>query len=302
MDATPNSAAAERLLDIFHSRTPIRAWSLIVTLYGDAIVPRGGTLWLGSLIEIMAAFRIGAGVVRTAMSRLAADGWLERNRIGRNSYYRLSEHARADFLNATTRFYHTPAARWDGRWQIAILTGDAAGRPGRRQALLDTGFAQLAANVFVVPLASEAKRHRAADIAKGGVVLLDAHGATLAEARDVAGEAWKLDPIAASYRRLIGQFAEVRAALADERLTGRDALIIRTLVVHEYRRVLWRDPLLPVELLPPDWPGHEVRLLCAAIYRAVVAEAEGWLDDNAEVEVGPLPAPDASFKRRFGGL
>ena len=37
------------LLDHFHARKPVRAWSLIITLYGDSIVPRGGSLWLGSL-------------------------------------------------------------------------------------------------------------------------------------------------------------------------------------------------------------------------------------------------------------
>src|SRR5687767_8359362 len=65
------------LLDAFHARTPIRAGSLIVTIFGDAVAPRGGELSLASLVEIMAAFRIGAGVVRTALSRLVAEGWFE---------------------------------------------------------------------------------------------------------------------------------------------------------------------------------------------------------------------------------
>src|SRR6266567_2432749 len=86
----PLSAPVATLLEKFHARKPVRAWSLIVTLYGDAVVPRGGSLWLGSLVDIMALLRIDAGHVRTAMSRLTSDGWLERERVGRNSYYRLS--------------------------------------------------------------------------------------------------------------------------------------------------------------------------------------------------------------------
>ena len=78
----------------------MRAWSLIVTLYGDAIVPRGGSLWLGSLTDIMVLFRIDAGHVRTAMSRLTADGWLERVKVGRNSYYRLSRRGQGSFSEA----------------------------------------------------------------------------------------------------------------------------------------------------------------------------------------------------------
>ncbi|HKH34355.1 MAG TPA: hypothetical protein VKA80_09390, partial [Beijerinckiaceae bacterium] len=37
------------LLDAFHARTPIRAGSLIVTIFGDAVAPRGGELSLASL-------------------------------------------------------------------------------------------------------------------------------------------------------------------------------------------------------------------------------------------------------------
>ena len=64
---------------------PSRTWSVIITVFGDAIVPRGGSVWLGTLVRFFAALDIGDGVVRTAVSRLAADGWLERSRVGRNS-------------------------------------------------------------------------------------------------------------------------------------------------------------------------------------------------------------------------
>ena len=51
---------------------PSRTWSVIITLFGDAIVPRGGAIWLGTLLAIFRALDIGDGVVRTAMSRLTA--------------------------------------------------------------------------------------------------------------------------------------------------------------------------------------------------------------------------------------
>ena len=54
-----------------------RAKSLIVTVYGDAILPHGGTAWLGELIKLMGIFNIGERVVRTAVFRLAQDGMLK---------------------------------------------------------------------------------------------------------------------------------------------------------------------------------------------------------------------------------
>ena len=65
-------------------REPSRTGSIVITVFGDAIVPRGGSVWLGTLLEFFAVIDIDSGVVRTAMSRLAADGWLERNKVGRN--------------------------------------------------------------------------------------------------------------------------------------------------------------------------------------------------------------------------
>ncbi|MCL6609439.1 MAG: GntR family transcriptional regulator, partial [Geminicoccaceae bacterium] len=64
---------------------PHRTGSLIVTLFGDAIVPRGGELSVVSLLAIMAAMGIGEGPVRTAASRLSAEGWVERRRVGRRA-------------------------------------------------------------------------------------------------------------------------------------------------------------------------------------------------------------------------
>ena len=301
MDGTKGGSAVETMLEVFHGRTPIRAWSLIVTLYGDAIVPRGGSLWLGSLIEIMEAFRIDAGVVRTAMSRLASDGWLERTRIGRNSYYRLSPRGRTGFLEAARRIYAVPKARWGGRWYVATILGEPGERGATRELLVERGFVALAPNVLIAPLCEADDGSHAAALAGEPVMRMEASGGTPDEARRLAAETFRLEELAAGYHRLASLFAALEAALAASPVSGRDALVLRILVIHEYRRVMLHDPLLPVELLPPDWPGHRVRQLCAGIYREVAGPADAFLDAHARNETGPLPPPDASVRARFGG-
>src|SRR3954470_12961231 len=86
-------------------REPSRTGFIIITVFGDAIVPRGGSVWLGTLLEFFKTLDIEGGVVRTAMSRLAADGWLERARVGRNSFYRLADKGRHTFDAATRHIY-----------------------------------------------------------------------------------------------------------------------------------------------------------------------------------------------------
>ena len=78
-------------------RESSRTGSLIITFYGDAILPRGGSVWLSTLLQFLALLEIDGGVVRTAVSRLAADGWFDRDKVGRNSFYRLAKGGRARF-------------------------------------------------------------------------------------------------------------------------------------------------------------------------------------------------------------
>src|SRR5882757_4595161 len=70
---------------------PPRAKSLIVTVWGDALAPHGGAVWLAGLIRLMAPFGINERLVRTSVFRLAQDGWLAATTHGRTSRYRLTQ-------------------------------------------------------------------------------------------------------------------------------------------------------------------------------------------------------------------
>jgi phenylacetic acid degradation operon negative regulatory protein len=280
------------LLDELHAARPVRAWSLIVTLYGDAIVPRGGSLWLGSLSEIMALFRIDAGHVRTAMSRLTADGWLTRARIGRNSYYQLSKQAEASFAAATRRIYFTDEPPFDGRLRIALIGPGVDDRSAVRPALAAAGFAALSPTAYV------GVTDPPPDLAATpGVFVLRA---AADDSRKVAEAAWRSRALDVEYRRFLDRFDPLAQALDTEQpLDGADALVARTLLIHYFRRVVLRDPGLPAGLLPGGWPGMQARALAARLYRRLVPPSERWLDTHARGEKGPLRAPDATFSERF---
>ena len=78
--------------------------------------------------------------------------------------------------------------------------------------------------------------------------------------------------------------------------------MLRSLLVHEFRRVLLRDPALPEELLPAGWSGTSARQLCRDLYRRLWRPAEHYLMAVLETADGPLPEATADFHRRFGGL
>ncbi len=107
-------AACNLIVEEFRSRPTLRAGSLITTVFGDSIAPRGGTVWLGSLIRAMADFGISERLVRTSVFRLVQDGWLQSSQVGRRSFYSLTEEGRDRFRAATHRIYGEGITDWDG--------------------------------------------------------------------------------------------------------------------------------------------------------------------------------------------
>ncbi|HEX3351080.1 MAG TPA: PaaX family transcriptional regulator C-terminal domain-containing protein [Acetobacteraceae bacterium] len=264
---------------------PSRTGSLIITLYGDAIAPRGGALWLGTLLTLFRAMDVGDGVVRTAVSRLAAANWLARRRVGRNSFYRLAQHGLRETEAAAPRIYGTLTPPWGGRFRIALVE-PGEGREAVRALLTGAGYGAAGGGVMV------GCGHDPAPQAPG-LLLLDAETDS-DTARRLALRAWPLDDLAARYRRFLDTFPE--APVPDAPL---EALIARMVLIHEWRRVALRDPHLPRAILPEDWPGLPARARAAALYAALAENSERWLTENAIAEDGPLPPPASTLRRRF---
>ena len=275
-------------------REPSRTGSIVITVFGDAIVPRGGSVWLGTLLEFFRYLDIDSGVVRTAMSRLAADGWLERNKVGRKSFYRLARQGRQTFDTATRHIYDPPPSDWTGRFEL-LLIGNGEDRDASRDALKNAGFGSPLPGVWVapsgVPVPDEAARAIRLEVSAE-----DDSG------RRLLSESWPLDRTADAYQKFMKTFEPLHGWIGrGAPLTDAEAFTARILLIHHYRRVVLRDPLLPSALLPGDWPGRAARKLCGEIYRGLLPASEQWLDRHASNENGVLPKAEEELARRFAG-
>ncbi len=103
---------------------------------------------------------------------------------------------------------------------------------------------------------------------------------------DFAAQAWDLAPHAAAYRALIGHFAPLETCAPGD---GAQALAARLLLVHAWRHALLRDPRLPPEALPADWPGHAARDLFHRLYAALSPLADSHIGRRFEGAQGLLP-------------
>lgn len=299
--------ACQGLVETFQSRPTLRAGSLITTVFGDSIAPRGGVVWLGSLIEAMAGFGVSERLVRTSVFRLAKDGWLEAEQIGRRSFYRLTEDGSERFQAATHRIYGEPTNHWQGSWCLLLLPGlNAVTRDLVRKECGWLGFGAVSTNLLAHPgpdrddLDATLKR---LGVDEEVVVMSDCLSQSDSAMRRIVRESWKLDEIDQRYAHFIAMFEPTRKALENNvERSPRTAFLVRTLLIQEYRKILLRDPHLHDDLLPADWHGHAAYPLCREIYRQLYAPANVYLTHAMETANGPLPEPDPETATRFGGL
>lgn len=300
----------DQWIEDFLRERPVRANSLIITIYGDSISPHGGSVWLGSFINLVGAFGINDRLVRTSVFRLSKDGWLASEHIGRRSYYGLTPTGWRRFEHAHRRIYFQPKAQWEGDWQIVITTGGdltPAQRDDVRKELQWEGFGQIAPGVLAHPSANLDPLLdilRSNQVQDSVVVLRAKSLGTLANkpTRDLVRECWNLELVSKDYKHFLERFRSVLKALKSAReLDPEQCFVVRTLLMHEFRRALLRDPQLPGELLPRDWPGNAARELCRELYVLTRKQAESHLMSVLETASGRLPEVAPYFYERFGG-
>lgn len=283
---------------------PLRSGSLLMTLLGDAIAPRGGRVTLASLIELAEPLGLPERLVRTSVARLAQDGWLAARRSGRMSEYALTPVGRRRFAAATRRIYGARPHSWNRRWTLIMLAPQAQGR--RRERLREElhwlGFGQFAPDVFGHPSFGSAEvRARLAEAGVGKrMLLLQAQSAAARDDRRLVRAGWDLAELARAYRRFVAAFAPLAAALRLGAVpTPEVAFVARTLLIHEYRRIHLRDPGLPDVLLPNNWVGTAAYNLCRELYRALFRAAERQLTLHARSLDGVLPPASRAARGRF---
>lgn len=304
--------AIEALLERFRQKSRVQARSLITSVFGDAILPRGGRVWLGSLIQLLQPLDINERLVRTTVFRLVKDEWLEAEAVGRRTDYMLTAAGRRRFEKASEQIYAIDSPGWDRRWRLIMVVGDLDARQREllRRALAWQGFGELGLGSFIHP-GAELDAAMDAVAAEGlsdllpklmPLVAVNPKLSLAAEDAALVQRAWNLDELAIAYGNFVARYQPVLDALqrmsADE-IDEEKACLTRILLIHDFRRYLLRDPQLPEVLLPVNWPGKQARALCKEIYRRLLEPSERHLDRCLLMAGGEMPRPADWLSGRF---
>lgn len=164
------------------------------------------------------------------------------------------------------------------------------------------GYGRLATGVYALPR----NQRPALDQLLKDLGLNDTVVTMQAQTDDVEGlqklvlSRWKLDDLSERYAAFIEQYALAHRALIDSKPPGEHSmLLLRILLIHEYRRILLNDPELPAAMLPANWHGDVAQSLSGEIYRQLASETTKWISRELLNTEGQMQSSSNTLKTRF---
>ena len=199
------------------------------------------------LIGLAELFGIRSGTVRTALSRMSANGELTADDGDYSLGPRLLQRQRQQDDGRSV-----PTDAWDGRWVTAIAAADrrsAAERRAFRTAMVGARLAELRPDIWMRP-ANISRVDRPED------VLVITGELAADDPVDLVGQLWPLVSLNERSCALRVALECHRASLdADEPSVLANTFVLSAAVVR-YLRI---EPQLPLELVPPDWDPSRLR-------------------------------------------
>ena len=282
---------------------------LIMTVFGDYIIPYGGEIWLGSLVKLLEPLEVNERLVRTSIFRLTKDGWLKSRKKGRNSYYHACQ---MGVIESNEQRIFFQQEEWDGNWRFIVgisMESASAERDAFRKRLNKEGFCAISSNVFGHPTypfkqIEKLLSHYALSDAYVLISGRNAKGQPLEyeKARRVIHRCM-INELEQSYNDILTLYRpiyEAREALSE--LTAEQSFCLRAVLINDYRRVLWHDTVRSNMLFDDDWVGRRVRKVVAEIYCRIEEKSNHYFESIAHSSTGSLLPISASYKKRFKHL
>ncbi|KQQ08492.1 PaaX family transcriptional regulator C-terminal domain-containing protein [Rathayibacter sp. Leaf296] len=250
------------------------AQSAITTLMGEFWPPDHRVdVPSAVIVELLGRLDISEAAVRTSLSRLAKRGTLGTEKVGRTTFYRLSDAVRSSIPASerlTMTFGVTPEP-WDGQWTLVAYSLPESRREQRdelREWLRWLGFGPLRDGVWISPRApldlveTSIRRFLPPD----GLVLRSAEVLGTVDPEAI----WPLRQLKSIYEAFDAEFRPAVYSLRAGSVSPIEALGLSLRLLGRWRGFPTVDPDLPSAALPADWPRAGSRRLFEAVYDAAM--------------------------------
>ncbi|MDA8747729.1 PaaX family transcriptional regulator [Litoreibacter sp.] len=237
-----------------------RVWSLLVTVFGE-LAQQDGSKISGAVIgHLTRLIGIKPEATRVALHRLKKDGWIQAHRFGRNSHYALTPWGRAQSAQATPRIYATTQPVADA-W---LVLNDPAIPPATH----DESVVTISTQIRISPTCPKGSQVFATQLTRSSDLpdwiadkLCDAATLSLSHA-------------------FSQQLSKLESALgASPRLTKLEIAALRVLIVHSWRKIVLKTPILPDFVFPAHWTGHTCRTQVATLLAQLAIQTIADLEE-----------------------
>ncbi|MGP2439931.1 PaaX family transcriptional regulator [Streptomyces sp. JW3] len=260
------------------SSTARRSRTVLVTFFGSVVRKMGGWMPIAGSVELLTLCGLDASSVRTAVSRLKQRGWLAAETRAGVRGYRLTPTALEALAAGDEVIWHArqPADLADG-WCVVNFSVPESARAKRHQLrshLNALGFGNIGSAVWIAPARMLAAARRAIE----ELGLTDSCAVFVGEyvagprLRELVRTGWDLGEIDRQYREFLDGYGAEADRLAERAvIAGADAFVGYLAVVDHWRKLPFRDPGLPSEVLTDDWSGPAA----VRVFERMVATLEG---------------------------
>ncbi|MBP2476463.1 phenylacetic acid degradation operon negative regulatory protein [Crossiella equi] len=189
--------------------------------------------------------------------------------------YALTPRAERRLDEAAARIYRTRPSTWDGQWHLVVLE-ELPARPAREEltsSLKLLGYGELGPVTWVAPRRSAELGELLGTENIAARTFFAAHEGSDVE---LAARAWDLGALGAEYEQFVAEW-QPRLSAVDP-ASPPAAFAASQELLHAWRKFLFRDPGLPPQLLPPDWPGHTAARFFDSSTQKLAGGATAFLD------------------------
>ncbi|MFA9430256.1 PaaX family transcriptional regulator C-terminal domain-containing protein [Egicoccus sp. AB-alg2] len=256
-----------------------RAQRLLVTLLGDYWQTGREPLPSAGLVRVLEAFGIAPANARATLSRLTQRGMLVRFKHGRRTSYAPSDHTMRLLRRGGERIFALDDGEdWDGTWTLiafSLPVDDGDLRRLLRARLRWLTFWPVYDGTWVTP-------HDRVDAVREQLSELEITDAMVLRSRDVEllpdglarlRQAWQLDVLADAYQTYLHRYQPLHERARTGAVAPDEALVQRTELVDDWRRLVRDDPDLPATFLPDGFPRSRARQVFLATYAALARPA-----------------------------
>lgn len=233
----------------------------ILTIFGLYARAEGNWLSVASVVDLMADLGDEGPAVRSAISRLKRRGVLISERHADTAGYAVSASTLEVLAEGDVRIFERRRATVDDGWVVVVFSVPESERDKRhalRSSLTRLGFGTVAPGVWLAPgnLADETRHALQRRELFEYVDIFCGQYFAFSDLRSKVELWWNLDELTELYAQFLHRYRAALYRSSAEGFTAEEAFTTYVQMLTQWRQLPYRDPGLPLSLLPPAWNGE----------------------------------------------